>query len=70
LSAKRPRYTVPALPISIALLRGINIGGHRKIKMNALRSLCESLGFQGVQTYLQSGNIIFRWRERNTAYSA
>ncbi len=44
----------------IALLRGINVGGHKKILMADLRLLLESLGFKDVQTYIQSGNVIFR----------
>jgi uncharacterized protein (DUF1697 family) len=44
----------------ICLLRGINVGGHKKIKMDALRSMFEDLGFEQVKTYIQSGNVIFR----------
>ena len=44
----------------IALLRGINVGGHKKILMADLRALFESLGFKNVQTYIQSGNVVFR----------
>ncbi len=43
----------------IAFLRGINVGGHKKILMADLRLLFESLGFQNVQTYIQSGNVVF-----------
>ena len=43
----------------IALLRGINVGGHRRIKMNDLKLLFESLGFSDVTTYSQSGNVVF-----------
>ncbi len=43
----------------IALLRGINVGGHKKILMSNLKSLFESLGFEEVTTYIQSGNVIF-----------
>jgi uncharacterized protein (DUF1697 family) len=44
----------------IALLRGINVGGHRKVPMAELRTLCtEVLGLVDVATYIQSGNIIF-----------
>ncbi len=43
----------------IAILRGINVGGKRKILMADLRTLCETLGWDNVQTYIQSGNIIF-----------
>lgn len=43
----------------IAFLRGINVGGHNKLPMATLRSICEELGFENVRTYIQSGNIIF-----------
>lgn len=43
----------------IALLRGINVGSHNRIKMGDLRQLLESLGLKKVQTYLASGNIVF-----------
>lgn len=43
----------------IALLRAINVGGYRKIKMADLRDMFEKLGFENVQTYIQSGNVIF-----------
>ncbi|MEU4102454.1 DUF1697 domain-containing protein [Streptomyces tanashiensis] len=42
-----------------ALLRGINVSGHRKVPMAELRSLLEGLGHTGVRTYLQSGNAVF-----------
>lgn len=47
------------MPKYISLLRGINVGGHRKIKMAVLRSRYESLGFSNVQSLLQSGNVVF-----------
>jgi uncharacterized protein (DUF1697 family) len=43
----------------IALLRGINVGGHNTIPMAGLRELCAGLGWQDVQTYIQSGNLVF-----------
>lgn len=43
----------------IALLRGINVGGHNRIPMAELRTLCGELGWQDVATYIQSGNIVF-----------
>lgn len=49
----------------IALLRGINVSGKRKIKMIDLRAMCESMGLQDVQTYIQSGNIIFEHSEED-----
>jgi uncharacterized protein (DUF1697 family) len=43
----------------ISILRGINVGGNRKILMEDLKSLFGKLGFSNVQTYIQSGNVIF-----------
>jgi len=43
----------------LALLRGINVAGQKKIKMTDLRVLFEGLGFTNVQTYIQSGNVVF-----------
>ena len=47
----------------IALLRGINVSGQKKIKMTELKSLFEKMDFQNVGTYIQSGNIIFSSKE-------
>jgi uncharacterized protein (DUF1697 family) len=44
----------------IALLRGINVGGNKKVDMKKIRSIFESLGFTEVLTYINSGNIIFK----------
>lgn len=44
----------------ISLLRGINVSGHKKILMADLRELYVSMGFKDVQTYIQSGNVIFK----------
>src|SRR5258708_9060732 len=44
----------------IAMVRGINVGGHKKIKMDQLRKSFEALGFEQVKTYIQSGNVVFR----------
>lgn len=43
----------------IALLRGINVSGQKKIKMADLRASLSDTGFQNTQTYIQSGNIVF-----------
>ncbi len=43
----------------IALLRGINVSGKNAIRMEALRDSMAHLGLEGIQTYLQSGNIVF-----------
>ena len=43
----------------LALLRGINVGGNNIIKMSDLRVCFEAMGLSGVETYIQSGNVIF-----------
>lgn len=45
--------------LRIALLRGINVGGNRKVPMAELRALAEGLGWESVATYIQSGNLVF-----------
>lgn len=47
------------MPVLIAVLRGVNVGGHNKIKMDFLRDLCVSLKCDNPQTLLQSGNVVF-----------
>jgi uncharacterized protein (DUF1697 family) len=44
----------------VALLRGINLGGHKVVKMDQLRKTFEELGFEEVKTYIQSGNVVFK----------
>ena len=44
----------------IALLRGINLGGHKIVKMEQLRKAFADLGFEDVKTYIQSGNVVFK----------
>ncbi len=48
------------MSVFIALLRGINVGGNKRVGMTDLVKLMISLGFSNVRTYLQSGNVIFR----------
>ena len=43
----------------ISMLRGINVSGQKKIRMADLKNLYESLGLVEVQTYVQSGNVVF-----------
>ncbi len=43
----------------IALLRGINVSGHKKVPMSELRELLEELKLNRVKTYIQSGNVVF-----------
>jgi uncharacterized protein (DUF1697 family) len=45
---------------SLALLRGINVGGNTIIKMATLREALEADGFEDVRTYINSGNVIFK----------
>jgi uncharacterized protein (DUF1697 family) len=47
------------MAVVIAMLRGVNVGGHQKVSMETLRTLCAGLGLRGVQTYIQSGNVVF-----------
>ncbi len=49
----------------IALLRGINVSGQKKIRMADLKSHLDELGWEGIQTYIQSGNIVFRSTDNN-----
>jgi uncharacterized protein (DUF1697 family) len=53
------------MAVIISMLRGVNVGGHNKIKMDALRALYKSLGLRDPHTYVQSGNVIFRTEERD-----
>ncbi|MDZ7682917.1 MAG: DUF1697 domain-containing protein [Fodinibius sp.] len=43
----------------IALLRGINVGGHRRLTMDELRQMFSEMGFANVTTYIQNGNVVF-----------
>lgn len=45
--------------VYVCLLRGINVGGNNKVSMKELKVLMESHGFFNVETYINSGNIIF-----------
>ena len=51
----------------IVLLRGINVGGHKKVAMADLRDFMGALGFQDVQSLLQTGNLVFRSEARTNA---
>jgi uncharacterized protein (DUF1697 family) len=55
------------MPVIISMLRGVNILGRNKIKMDALKALCLSLKLKDPQTYVQSGNVIFRTGEKDLA---
>ncbi len=55
------------MPVIISMLRGVNVGGHNKIKMDALCALYESLKLESPETHIQSGNVVFRTKEKNIA---
>jgi uncharacterized protein (DUF1697 family) len=55
------------LTTHIALLRGINVGGHRSVGMTDLRNFLTKLGFDDVRSLLQSGNVVFGSRARTGA---
>lgn len=54
------------MAIYIALLRGINVGGKNMIKMADLKKMCKALGLNRVQTYIQSGNVLFESKEEES----
>ena len=51
----------------ISMLRGINVSGQKKIKMEELKEFYRSLGFKNIQTYIQSGNVIFESSDKNVS---
>lgn len=55
------------MPVYVTLLRGINVGPHKRIKMEKLRASFEALGFEQVKTYIQSGNVVFKTRKASTS---
>lgn len=54
------------MPILISMLRGVNLGPHNRIKMDELRTLYQSLKFEAPRTYVQSGNVVFRTKEKSS----
>ncbi|MFZ1158488.1 MAG: DUF1697 domain-containing protein [Candidatus Sulfotelmatobacter sp.] len=55
------------MPTYVAMLRGINLGPHKRVKMEALRKSFESAGLRNVQTYIQSGNVVFKAGKTSSA---
>ena len=51
----------------VAFLRAVNVGGHKSVRMEDLKRLFESLGCVNVETFIQSGNVIFEYEEKVTA---
>lgn len=48
----------------IALLRGINVGGRNSLPMKELITILEALGLENIQTYIQSGNVVFTGKKQ------
>ena len=55
------------MPTYVAMLRGINVGPGKIVKMERLRASFETLGFDRVRTYVQSGNVIFESEQKSPA---
>lgn len=53
------------MPVIICMLRGVNVLGRNKIKMDELKALCVSLKFKDPQTFIQSGNVVFCTSEKD-----
>jgi len=60
-----PRIKLTPMSRYIALLRAINVGRGRTVKMESLRQLFESLGFAKVATFIASGNVVFEATTKN-----
>ena len=53
------------MPVVISMLRGVNVGAHNRVKMDALCAVYQSLKLNDCRSYVQSGNVIFRAKEKN-----
>jgi uncharacterized protein (DUF1697 family) len=51
----------------VALLRGVNVGGRNLMKMPALKACLEAAGFDRVETFIQSGNVVFRTAQKSVS---
>ena len=54
------------MSVMIAMLRGVNVGANNRIKMENLRALFAAMKLRDAQTYVQSGNVVFRTDERDS----
>src|SRR4029453_8567157 len=59
--------TIARMTAWVALLRGINVGGNRKVPMARLRELCADAGLSDVRTYIASGNLVFSSPHRSSS---
>ncbi|HMD30355.1 MAG TPA: DUF1697 domain-containing protein [Candidatus Acidoferrales bacterium] len=55
------------MAVIISMLRGVNLAQHHRVKMDALRALYQSLKLRDPQTFIQSGNVLFRTEEKDLA---
>ena len=55
------------MPVVVSMLRGVNLGSHKRVQMDALRKLYVSLRLRDPRTYVQSGNVIFATDEKDLA---
>ncbi len=55
------------MPEFISMIRGINVSGQKLIKMTELQNMFEGLNFKNVKTYIQSGNVLFDDKNKNTS---
>jgi uncharacterized protein (DUF1697 family) len=53
------------MAVIISMLRAVNLGRHNRVKMDALRAIYESLKLEDPETYVQSGNVVFKTKERD-----
>jgi uncharacterized protein (DUF1697 family) len=53
------------MSIFISMLRGINVGSQKRLRMETLRGIYEDLGFTNIRTYVQSGNVVFESPEQD-----
>jgi uncharacterized protein (DUF1697 family) len=58
------------MPSYVVLLRGINLGGRARVAMGRLRDVLSAGGYEDIQTYVQSGNVVFRSRLGEKALAA
>jgi uncharacterized protein (DUF1697 family) len=62
-SPRRGFRVIGAVPSFVLMIRGLNVGGKRPLRMEVLREILAGLGLGSVRTYLQSGNAVFEARE-------
>ena len=58
------------MPVFISLLRAVNVGGTGKLPMSDLKALCNDAGLASVQTYIASGNVVFKSRKKAATIKA